>query len=825
MASDPSQKVLIIGEPYFSDVVADTFRTKRPEMELISDTLLANVKSELLASDVLVFQLSNGVEDATTALKILTHSKFENEKTFILVSSVQTWAETRPRTNIDLEVEATNADDDDDGAGGEDEDTFTEDMYNMRVPHVKYSAWKEVEKLVKQANGPLLHTYVLFAGLLYGEGEDKLHPVFKQAWHRAPEGLPIFGSGKNPVPMIHIRDLSTFVFKFATRDRKDDDAGPDDQRYFFATDQGNCSWHQIIKAINDTMGIGKTYRVLERDFVLYENIEHFIIGLRVEAQGITTIMEDEEEWVAQAGFVENIQKVVQEYKVGRKVLPLRICVNGPPASGKTYYSRKLLDHFNLPHFTIKDVIQQYEQQEVDLREELQRRKRARREAARRAKQEEKRAEGEGGEGDDDDDDDGNDDRDDQLDDDLDPDAMDPDADDDEEEEDLDEESEELTERLKQVKAVLSMKIKTKQQKEAEEDKAAGKQNKKKPAGKKGGKAAGKGNAAAESTPTTPDEQKKPEEPPRYQDRCLAIMYRWKLAQPACRNQGWIMDGFPKTVTQARLLMEEGEIDIPEEGEEIADGLDELPEGEEPELKKVEDALLPDYVLCLNGTDQFLTERVMKLGPGAGGDSGAQGNRKYTPENFQRRLAHYKTHNKPLGGVATYLESVLTNSESLRDVFVRDFQVDDTPLVPPPLPSILEEPPVDPVFTELCDFIGAPHNYGPTPQEIETQRMLELQRKAEQERIREEEQAKRAKAEAADKELLAQQQKEEALRLAAIQAQEREMLEVRKEPLKLYLMENVIPLLTKGLIEVCEVRPTDPIDYLAEWLFRHNPHIE
>eukprot|EP01006_Ploeotia_vitrea_P017680 TRINITY_DN48919_c0_g1_i1.p1 TRINITY_DN48919_c0_g1~~TRINITY_DN48919_c0_g1_i1.p1 ORF type:complete len:734 (+),score=119.94 TRINITY_DN48919_c0_g1_i1:58-2259(+) len=435
MASDPSQKVLIIGEPYFSDVVADTFRTKRPEMELISDTLLANVKSELLASDVLVFQLSNGVEDATTALKILTHSKFENEKTFILVSSVQTWAETRPRTNIDLEVEATNADDDDDGAGGEDEDTFTEDMYNMRVPHVKYSAWKEVEKLVKQANGPLLHTYVLFAGLLYGEGEDKLHPVFKQAWHRAPEGLPIFGSGKNPVPMIHIRDLSTFVFKFATRDRKDDDAGPDDQRYFFATDQGNCSWHQIIKAINDTMGIGKTYRVLERDFVLYENIEHFIIGLRVEAQGITTIMEDEEEWVAQAGFVENIQKVVQEYKVGRKVLPLRICVNGPPASGKTYYSRKLLDHFNLPHFTIKDVIQQYEQQEVDLREELQRRKRARREAARRAKQEEKRAEGEGGEGDDDDDDDGNDDRDDQLDDDLDPDAMDPDADDDEEEED------------------------------------------------------------------------------------------------------------------------------------------------------------------------------------------------------------------------------------------------------------------------------------------------------------------------------------------------------------------------------------------------------
>ena len=52
--------------------------------------------------------------------------------------------------------------------------------------------------------------------------------------------------------------------------------------------------------------------------------------------------------------------------------------------------------------------------------------------------------------------------------------------------------------------------------------------------------------------------------------------------------------------------------------------------------------------------------------------------------------------------------------------------------------------------------------------------------------------------------------------------ERAMLEQRKGPLKQYLMDNVIPVLTKGLIEVCNSRPEDPVDFLAEWLFRHNP---
>lgn len=46
--------------------------------------------------------------------------------------------------------------------------------------------------------------------------------------------------------------------------------------------------------------------------------------------------------------------------------------------------------------------------------------------------------------------------------------------------------------------------------------------------------------------------------------------------------------------------------------------------------------------------------------------------------------------------------------------------------------------------------------------------------------------------------------------------------MKSVPLREYLMAQVIPSLTEGLIEVTKVRPEDPVDYLAEWLFKNNP---
>lgn len=96
-------------------------------------------------------------------------------------------------------------------------------------------------------------------------------------------------------------------------------------------------------------------------------------------------------WVSEAGMVENIDQIIKEYKDSRKLQvknkqpcqqhfpfsgkvnffkycvfqyvmnfiilqPLRICILGPPASGKTTVCQKLCEFYKLHHIKIKDVI-------------------------------------------------------------------------------------------------------------------------------------------------------------------------------------------------------------------------------------------------------------------------------------------------------------------------------------------------------------------------------------------------------------------------------------------------------------------------------------
>lgn len=52
-----------------------------------------------------------------------------------------------------------------------------------------------------------------------------------------------------------------------------------------------------------------------------------------------------------------------------------------------------------------------------------------------------------------------------------------------------------------------------------------------------------------------------------------------------------------------------------------------------------------------------------------------------------------------------------------------------------------------------------------------------------------------------------------------------MLEAASQPLRNFLMKHVMPTLSEGLIEVCKARPDDPVDFLAEFLFKNNPQID
>lgn len=56
--------------------------------------------------------------------------------------------------------------------------------------------------------------------------------------------------------------------------------------------------------------------------------------------------------------MDNIAKVIQEYKEVRKLLPIRVCILGPPAVGKTYIISLLCDHYKVHHIKIADVIKE-----------------------------------------------------------------------------------------------------------------------------------------------------------------------------------------------------------------------------------------------------------------------------------------------------------------------------------------------------------------------------------------------------------------------------------------------------------------------------------
>lgn len=69
----------------------------------------------------------------------------------------------------------------------------------------------------------------------------------------------------------------------------------------------------------------------------------------------------------------------------------------------------------------------------------------------------------------------------------------------------------------------------------------------------------------------------------------------------------------------------------------------------------------------------------------------------------------------------------------------------------------------------------------------------------------------------------QEKMEERIRiLDELQKEEESLLQAQCEPLRHYLMMHVFPTLTHGLLEIAKIKPDDPIDYLAEYLFKFNP---
>ncbi|XP_041353358.1 adenylate kinase 7-like [Gigantopelta aegis] len=343
-ARSTSSSVIPVPKEGCYEIIGTLKNREAKKPDWVKEVILFENKNQLyehlVECEVIVYDITEDpdqIDEAVWAVSEL-HSdleKLDKPKMFILISSIMTWAKSKPLDPDDPEI------------------PFTEDDYRRRKPHPNFkehtSAEKTVIKLGK-TNKAKLVTYVVCSGLTYGAEENIFHYLFKSAWHNKSQ-LQCFGNGQNIVPTIHIKDLAGVIQNIA-------DSRPK-VRYIIAKDDGQNSLEEIVKTVSTELGSGKVEYITKEEALLNKDIDQadfdqLLVNLRMDAVYVKENMRVN--WVSETGMVENIKNIIKEYKSTRKLQPIRIAILGFPASGKSTVAKQLCDYFKLHHIKIKDVI-------------------------------------------------------------------------------------------------------------------------------------------------------------------------------------------------------------------------------------------------------------------------------------------------------------------------------------------------------------------------------------------------------------------------------------------------------------------------------------
>ncbi|CBY24578.1 unnamed protein product [Oikopleura dioica] len=265
---------------------------------------------------------------------------------------------------------------------------------------------------------------------------------------------------------------------------------------------------------------------------------------------------------------------------------------------------------------------------------------------------------------------------------------------------------------------------------------------------------------------------------RIEESLIIDLLKQKLESKPVLNKGYVLDGYPKTYAQSKTIFEE----MDEEGE---------PQGK-PAANKV-----PEMIVDLSATNDFLKERMMNL-----------------PEEIVQG-----THNNEEGYLRRYAQFQADRAEE--DTVIHWFSEME---IDPVIADITQKNDEEntPIIEAIKKAVGPPRHYGLTPEEKEELARSQLADRQARQAIARALKAKKETAEAKARKAnigLWTHQLEE------VRRQERQILEEKARPFRQYVATHVMPTLTSGLIECAKVKPADPVDFLAEYLYQHNPALQ
>jgi adenylate kinase len=263
------------------------------------------------------------------------------------------------------------------------------------------------------------------------------------------------------------------------------------------------------------------------------------------------------------------------------------------------------------------------------------------------------------------------------------------------------------------------------------------------------------------------------------DEIVVKILRKKLAQNICRNRGYILDGYPRGYKNAFNLFNED--------------TDEAKTPDDPTKYKVLEEILPNIVIRIdNCDDKFIKERMKKL-------EDINNDPNVIQRRLDRRLKAYKELNESKKG-----EPSITNffKENKVDILGIDGKAKEGEII------------------EACKTFleknGKIINYQIFDNEFEVVEKENVNKKVDSHKIvREKEQIENEYYDI-EKSNVKKQYNEG--KSSELEKQEKDLLEKKSEVLRRYLAENVIPVLSKGILHVCKTLPEDPVDELAYYLF-------